>query len=159
MRAHMNAHMRFVHAQCAALPLPKTWSIFRTRNRDHVEYYFNAEFAAVCTTMLPRIGRNSSLRRLLSLKCRCRFAPERRSMELARDGIRSCEVLGIRKYKVAKFSLLRKLVAMKPGNLKAFGLEAPRAPKASFSNAGPTIKTSFEAWKFRLFGASLFRNF
>ena len=82
MRAHMNAHMRFVHAQCAASPLPKTWSIFRARKRDHVEYHFNAEFAAVRTTMLPRIGRNSSLRRQLGLKCRCSFAPKRRSLEL-----------------------------------------------------------------------------
>ena len=53
----------YIYIQCAALPLPKTWSIFRTRNRDHVEYYFNADFFAVRTTMLPRIGRNSSLRR------------------------------------------------------------------------------------------------
>ena len=126
MRAHMNAHMRFVHAQCAASPLPKTWSIFRTRNRDHVEYHFNAEFAAVRTTMLPRIGRNSSLRRQLGLKCRCSFAPERRSLELARDGIRSCEVSAIRKSKVARVSKLRNLVTMKLGNLKALGLEARR---------------------------------
>ena len=52
-QTHKNARHR-IAVQCAALPLPKTWSIFRTRNRDHVEYYFNAELFAVRTTMLPR---------------------------------------------------------------------------------------------------------